>query len=42
MAIMGIIQTDKSNGMLVFILTRPVAVTSYIASKIVANYLLVL
>lgn len=41
MAIMGIIQTDKSNGMLAFILTRPVAVSSYIASKIVANYLLV-
>ncbi|MCH7321507.1 ABC transporter permease [Solibacillus sp. MA9] len=39
-AIMGIIQTDKSNGMLSFILTRPVAVPSYIASKVVSNYIL--
>lgn len=40
-AIMGIIQTDKANGMLAFILTRPVGVSSYIASKVVANYILV-
>lgn len=39
-SMMGIIQTDKANGMLAFILTRPVAVTSYIVGKIVSNYLL--
>lgn len=39
-SMMGIIQTDKANGMLPFILTRPVTVTSYIAGKIVSNYVL--
>lgn len=38
---MGAIQTDKANGMLAFILTRPVTVTSYIAGKIVSNYVIV-
>lgn len=37
---MGIIQSDKGNGMLAFILTRPVAVISYIAGKLVSNYLI--
>lgn len=40
-SIMGIIQTDKANGMLAFILTRPVTVLSYIGGKIVSNYLFV-
>ncbi|CAH0318057.1 ABC transporter permease [Priestia megaterium] len=39
-SMMGIIQTDKANGMLAFILTRPVTVTSYIGGKIVSNYLM--
>lgn len=39
-SMMGIIQADKSNGMLAFILTRPVTVTSYIVGKMVSNYLL--
>ncbi|ERN53886.1 ABC transporter permease [Alkalihalophilus marmarensis] len=39
-SMMGIIQTDKANGMLAFILTRPVNVTSYIGGKVVTNYLL--
>ncbi|MFD3449439.1 hypothetical protein ACFDTO_33210 [Microbacteriaceae bacterium 4G12] len=39
-SMMGIIQTDKANGMLAFILTRPVAVTSYIGGKLVSNYLM--
>jgi ABC-2 type transport system permease protein len=37
-SMMGIIQTDKANGMLAFILTRPVTVLSYIAGKIASNY----
>ncbi|WP_332698758.1 hypothetical protein [Halalkalibacter lacteus] len=37
-SIMGIVQTDKANGMLAFILTRPVTVLSYIGGKIVSNY----
>ncbi|HDR7798541.1 ABC transporter permease subunit [Bacillus tropicus] len=40
-SMMGTIQTDKANGMLAFILTRPVTVTSYVGGKIVANYLMV-
>lgn len=40
-SMMGIIQSDKSNGMLAFILTRPVPVISYIGGKIVSNYLIV-
>lgn len=38
-SMMGIIQTDKANDMLAFILTRPVSVTSYIGGKIISNYL---
>ncbi|MCM3738392.1 ABC transporter permease [Bacillus cytotoxicus] len=38
-SMMGIIQTDKANDMLAFILTRPVSVTSYILGKIISNYL---
>jgi len=40
-AMMGIIQSDKANGMLDFILTRPVTVRSYIGGKLVSNFLLV-
>ncbi|RWS45083.1 hypothetical protein EKA14_04755 [Bacillus mycoides] len=40
-SMMGVIQTDKANGMWAFILTRPVTVTSYIGGKIVSNYLMV-
>ncbi|EOP48946.1 hypothetical protein IKQ_05320 [Bacillus cereus VDM053] len=40
-SMMGTIQTDKANGMLAFILTRPVTVTSYLGGKIVSNYLMV-
>jgi ABC-2 type transport system permease protein len=39
-SMMGIIQTDKANGMLAFILTRPVTVPSYISGKILSNYLM--
>ncbi|MFJ7667190.1 ABC transporter permease [Lysinibacillus sp. NPDC097195] len=37
-AMMGIIQSDKANGMLDFILTRPVNVGSYIGGKLFANF----
>lgn len=40
-SMMGTIQSDKANGMLAFILTRPVTVTSYLGGKIVSNYLMV-
>ena len=40
-SMMGAIQTDKANGMLAFILTRPVTVTSYVGGKIVSNYVMV-
>lgn len=40
-SMMGIVQTDKANGMLAFILTRPVTVVSYIGGKIIANYIIV-
>jgi len=39
-SIMGIIQSDKANGMLAFILTRPVTVISYIGGKIISNGLM--
>lgn len=39
-SMMGIIQSDKANGMLAFILTRPVKVVSYIGGKIVSNGLI--
>ena len=39
-SMMSIIQTDKANGMLAFILTRPVTVISYIGGKVVSNYLI--
>ncbi|MDN4493764.1 ABC transporter permease [Ureibacillus aquaedulcis] len=39
-ALMGIIQSDKSSGMLAFILTRPVSVISYLSGKVASNYLL--
>lgn len=40
-AMMGLIQSDKSSGMLAFILTRPVSVSSYISGKLISNFLLV-
>ncbi|NOU97011.1 hypothetical protein GC093_27855 [Paenibacillus sp. LMG 31456] len=40
-SMMGVIQTDKVNGMLAFILTRPVTVFSYISGKISSNYIFV-
>jgi ABC-2 type transport system permease protein len=39
-SMMSIIQTDKANGMLSLILTRPVTVISYIGGKVVSNYLI--
>lgn len=39
-SMMSIIQTDKANGMLAFILTRPVTVVSYIGGKVLSNYLI--
>jgi len=40
-SMMGIVQSEKANGMLAFILTRPVSIRSYIGGKIVSNYLFV-
>lgn len=40
-SMMGVVQSDKANGMLGFILTRPVKVESYISSKIFSNYMFV-
>ncbi|MFJ7680313.1 ABC transporter permease subunit [Peribacillus sp. NPDC097198] len=39
-SMMGIIQSDKENGMLSFILTRPVSVISYITGKLASYYLI--
>ncbi|QDQ02019.1 ABC transporter permease [Lysinibacillus fusiformis] len=39
-AVMGVIQAEKANGMLQFILTRPVSISSYLGSKIATHYLL--
>lgn len=39
-AVMSVIQAEKANGMLAFILTRPVSISSYIGSKIMSHYLL--
>ncbi|MDM5154297.1 ABC transporter permease subunit [Bacillus sp. DX1.1] len=40
-SMMGVIQGDKANGMLAFILTRPVTVVSYISGKIISNYIFI-
>ncbi|MFF2589550.1 ABC transporter permease [Peribacillus butanolivorans] len=40
-SMMGVVQYDKANGMLAFILTRPVTVVSYISGKVISNYLFV-
>ncbi|MCO0596384.1 ABC transporter permease [Peribacillus butanolivorans] len=40
-SMMGVVQSDKANGMLAFILTRPVTVGSYISGKVISNYLFV-
>lgn len=37
-SLMGAVQSDKANGMLAFILTRPVSVTQYIGAKVLSNY----
>jgi len=39
-ATMGIIQGEKANGMMAFILTRPVSISSYLNSKIIVHYIL--
>jgi len=39
-ATMGIIQGEKANGMMAFILTRPVSISSYLGSKILTHYVL--
>lgn len=39
-SMMGMIQADKANGMLAFILTRPVSIVSYLSGKIISHYLL--
>lgn len=41
-AVMSVIQAEKANGMLAFILTRPVSVSSYVGSKIMTHYVLVI
>jgi len=40
-SLMGIVQSDKANGMLSFILTRPVSITSYLSGKIISHYLFI-
>ncbi|KRF61929.1 hypothetical protein ASG99_05875 [Bacillus sp. Soil768D1] len=40
-SMMGVVQSDKANGMLAFILTRPVTVVSYLSGKVISNYLFV-
>ncbi|TRZ39987.1 hypothetical protein CEQ21_03335 [Niallia circulans] len=40
-SLMGTVQSDKANGMLAFIMTRPVSVAEYLSAKVVANYLFV-
>lgn len=37
-SMMGIVQSDKANGMLDFILTRPVKVGAYIGGKLLSNF----
>lgn len=39
-ATMSIIQGEKANGMMAFILTRPVSIASYLKSKIIIHYML--
>lgn len=39
-ATMSIIQGEKANGMMAFILTRPVSIASYLNSKIIIHYIL--
>ncbi len=38
-SLMGAVQSDKANGMLAFILTRPVSVAQYFGAKLMSNYL---
>lgn len=39
-ATMSIIQGEKANGMMAFILTRPVSISSYLNSKIIIHYIM--
>ncbi|WP_431027232.1 ABC transporter permease [Lysinibacillus sp. LZ02] len=39
-ASMGVIQAERANGMLAFILTRPVSIASYLGSKMITHYVL--
>ncbi|WP_057913595.1 ABC transporter permease [Peribacillus muralis] len=39
-SMMGMIQADKADGMLSFILTRPVTASSYIAGKVTSHFLM--
>lgn len=39
-SLMGIIMTDKNNGIQDFILTRPVSVSSYILSKLISHWMI--
>lgn len=40
-SLMGAVQSDKANGMLAFILTRPVSIVEYMSAKVFSNYLFV-
>ncbi len=40
-SLMGAVQSDKANGMLAFIMTRPVRIAEYLSAKIFSNYLFV-
>ncbi|MGP7819197.1 ABC transporter permease [Niallia sp. 01092] len=40
-SMMGVVQSDKANGMLSFIFTRPVNVMEYISGKVISNYLFI-
>ncbi|WP_163582551.1 ABC transporter permease [Gracilibacillus saliphilus] len=40
-SLMGAVQSEKANGMLAFILTRPIKVIEYLGAKIISNFLFV-
>jgi ABC-2 type transport system permease protein len=40
-SLMGIVQSDKTSGMLAFILTRPVKGAAYLSSKVLSHYLFI-
>ncbi|MDY7220799.1 ABC transporter permease subunit [Halalkalibacterium halodurans] len=41
LSMMGIVQSDKANGMLAFILTRPVTVGTYVSGKVLSTFLFI-